>query len=153
MGGCCHHKLCSKKIKIKNPTDGSKEKLGFAQTYVENSDFNRNDVARLVCCLGIVFLAECHDVDTLGSQGRSHRRCWGGLPGLQRKLNNSYHCNPQKKHTRRTPQQFHPICVSLGNKATILSLSLSLRHRIHPLNKPTARRRMIEKVAESTHLS
>lgn len=72
--------------------------------HIEDGDLDGDDVAGLLGRLGIVFLAERHDVHTLGTKRRADGRRRRRLAGLQGQLYHAHHCiqeNPSTKGLRR----------------------------------------------------
>jgi hypothetical protein len=64
--------------------------------HIKHSDLDGDDVAWLIGRLGVIFLAESHDVHTLGTKRRTDGRCRRRLAGLQSQLYQAHHCRTIK---------------------------------------------------------
>jgi hypothetical protein len=64
--------------------------------HIKHSDLDGDDVAGLIGRLGVIFLAERHDVHTLGTKRRTDGRRRRRLAGLQSQLNQAHHCRTIK---------------------------------------------------------
>ena len=79
-------------------------------THIKHGDLDGDDVARLVGRLGVVLLAERHDVDTLGTKRRADGRRRRRLAGFEGQLYKAYHCRTTKGLGARTSSLMRQEC-------------------------------------------
>lgn len=103
------------------------------QTHIVNSNFDWNNVAGLVSCLGIVILTEGHNINTLRTKSRAYRRSWGSLSSLQSKLYHPNYCKPEKQirwnRSQIKDDGWRKLRVYQKKKFTLLGFSTGLGFR------------------------